>query len=309
MFWFISVSFVMVQKAMPVLHLMHRFGPETKRTHPIHFFGPNSDVLVRFGQFRYCAKNHAGVAFNAPIRAVNKTRHSFGPEMKRTHPIHYFKSNSDVLVRFGQFRYGAKSHAGVTFNALIRAINETMHSFEPETKQMHPIHFFGPNSDVLVRLGQFCYCAKNHAGVAFNALIRAVNETRHSFGPETKRTHQIHFFGPNSDVLVHFGQFCYWAKSHAGVAFNAPILAGTETMLRFGPETKQTHPIHCFGPNSDVLVRFGQFHYCAKNHAGVAFDAPIRAVNETMHSFEPETKRTHPIHFFGPNSDVFVHLG
>src|SRR6187551_753816 len=51
------------------------------------------------------------------------------------------------------------------------------------------------------------------------------------------------------------------------VAFNALILSGTETTLRFGPETKRTHPIHFFGPNSDVLVRFGQFCYCAKNHA------------------------------------------
>src|SRR6187551_1895297 len=27
---------------------MHNFGPETKRMHPIHFFGPNRDVLVSF---------------------------------------------------------------------------------------------------------------------------------------------------------------------------------------------------------------------------------------------------------------------
>ncbi|WP_225990411.1 hypothetical protein, partial [Flavobacterium sp. SaA2.13] len=70
-------------------------------------------------------------------------------------------------------------------------------------------------------------------------------------------------------------QFHYYAKNHAGIAFNAPIRAGTETNYRFGPETKRTHPIHFFGPNSDVLVRFGQFRYCAKNHAGVAFNAPI----------------------------------
>src|SRR6187551_545533 len=44
-------------------------------------------------------------------------------------------------------------------------------------------------------------------------------------------------------------------------------------------------------PNSYVLVRFGEFRYCAKNHAGVVFDAPIQVVNETMHSFGPETKR------------------
>src|SRR6187551_2159294 len=98
---------------------MHSFGPETKRMHPIHLFGPNSDVLVRFGQFRYCAKNRAGVAFNAPVRPVNETMHSFGPETKRTHPIHLFGTNSDVLVRFGQFRYSAKN------DAQFRSRNET----------------------------------------------------------------------------------------------------------------------------------------------------------------------------------------
>src|SRR6187455_1344625 len=59
---------------------MHSFGPEMKRMHPIHFFDPNSDVLVCFGLFRYCAKTLAGVVFNAPVRAVNETIRSFGPE-------------------------------------------------------------------------------------------------------------------------------------------------------------------------------------------------------------------------------------
>ena len=85
-------------------------------------------------------------------------------------------------------------------------------------------------------------------------------------------------------------------------------------MPRFGPEPKRTTDSRqkqnertqstFFGPNSDVLVRFFQFRYCAKNNANVAVNAPIRVVNETMHSFDPETKRTHPIHVFGPNSDV-----
>src|SRR6187455_1893338 len=155
---------------------MHSFDSETKRTHPIHVFGPKSDVLVRFGQFHYCAKNHANVAFNAPIRVVNETMHSFDPETKRTHPIHVFGPNSDVLVRFCQYRYCAKNHANVAFNAPIRVVNETMHNFDPETKRTHPIHVFGPNSDVLVRFGQFHYCAKNHLNVAFNAPIRSLTK-------------------------------------------------------------------------------------------------------------------------------------
>src|SRR6187551_2727806 len=32
MFWFVLVSFATVQKTMPGLHLIHRFGPKTKRT-------------------------------------------------------------------------------------------------------------------------------------------------------------------------------------------------------------------------------------------------------------------------------------
>src|SRR6187551_2279375 len=74
-------------------------------------------------------------------------------------------------------------------------------------------------------------------------------------------------FLDTSDVLVRFGQFRYCAKKTCSLAFNAPIQAGTETMHRFVPETKRTHPNHFLGPNSDVLVRFGQFRYCAKNHA------------------------------------------
>src|SRR6187455_1343141 len=48
-----------------------------KRTRPIHFFGPNSFVLVCLGYFRYCDENHASVAFNASIRAGNETMHRF----------------------------------------------------------------------------------------------------------------------------------------------------------------------------------------------------------------------------------------
>src|SRR6187551_3564754 len=115
MVWFVLVSFVTVRETMPGLHLMHWFGPLSKRcTVSVQkrsertqstLYGPNSDVLVRFGQFRYYARNHAGVAFNAPVRPVNETMHSFGPETKRTHPIHLFGPSSDGLVHFGQFRY------------------------------------------------------------------------------------------------------------------------------------------------------------------------------------------------------------
>src|SRR6187551_1646881 len=215
MFCSVLVSFVTVRETMPGLHLMHRFGPLTKRCtvsvqkrnertqstflDPIVMF---CSVLVSFVAVR---KTMPGL----PVRPVNETMHSFGPERKRTHPIHLFGPNSDVLLRFGQFRYCARNHAGVAFNAPVRPVNETMHSFGPEMKRTHPIHLFGPNSDVLLCFGQFRYCARNHAGFAFNAPVRPVNETMHSFGLEMKRSHPIHLFGPNSDVLLRFGQFRY----------------------------------------------------------------------------------------------------
>ena len=93
--------------------MLHRFGRETKETNPIHFFGPNSDVLVCFGHFRYYAKNYAGVALNALVWAENETTHQFGTETKGTHPIQFFGPNSDVLVHFGQFRYHSKTMPGL----------------------------------------------------------------------------------------------------------------------------------------------------------------------------------------------------
>src|SRR6187551_21329 len=106
-------------------------------------------------------------------------------------------------------------------------------------------------------------------------------------------------------MLGSFGSVSLLCKKPCSITFNALILAGTKMMLRFGPETKRTHPIHLFGPNSVVLVHFGQFCYCAKKHTGDAFNALIRAMNKTM-QFWAKIKRTHPIHFFGPNSDVLV---
>src|SRR6187455_3243884 len=115
MFWFGLVSFVTVQKTMQMLHLMHPFGWLTKRcTVSIQkqnertqsmFLDPIVMFWFVFVSFVTVQKNHANVAFNAPIRVVNETMHSFDPETKRTHPIHVFGSNSDVLVRFGQLRY------------------------------------------------------------------------------------------------------------------------------------------------------------------------------------------------------------
>src|SRR6187455_1297681 len=222
MFWFVFVSFVTVQKTMQMLHLMHPFGSLTKRcTVSIQkqnertqstFLEPMVMFWFVLVNFVTVQKNHANIALNAPIRVVNETMHSFDPETKRTHPIHVVRPNSDVLVRFGQFRYCAKNHANVALNAPIRVVNETMHCFDPEMKRTHPIHVVGPNSDVLVRFVQFRYYATNHANVALNAPIRVVNETMHSFVPETKRTHPIHVFGPNSDVFIRFGQFRYCAK-------------------------------------------------------------------------------------------------
>src|SRR6187551_1359677 len=119
-------------------------------------------------------------------------------------------------------------------------------------------------------------------------------------GQKRNERNQSTFLDPIVMFWFRFGQFRYSAKNHAGVAFNAPIQAVNETTHSSGPKTKRTHPIHVFGPNSDVLVRFGQFRYCAKNHANVSFNAPIQAVNETTHSFGQKMKRTHPTTFLDP---------
>src|SRR6187551_777240 len=147
---------------------------------------------------------------------------------------------------------------------------------------MHPIHFFGPNSDILVRLGQFCYCTENHAGVAFNAPIRVGNETMHRIGYKRNERTQFTFLDPRVMFWFVWVSFVTATKT----------MPGLYLMHRFGSETKRctesarnemNAPNSFFGPNSDVLVRLGQFRYCTENHAGVAFNAPIRVGNETMH--------------------------
>src|SRR6187551_2206295 len=138
---------------------MHTFGPETKRTHPIHFFGPNSDVLVSFVTMQ---KTMPGLHL----------MHQFGPLTKRcTLLVHKRNERTqstflDPIVMFWSVLLLCKNHARVAFNEPVRTINETMHTFGPEMKRTHPIHFFGPNSDVLV---SFVTVQKNHVGVAFKA--------------------------------------------------------------------------------------------------------------------------------------------
>jgi hypothetical protein len=143
-FWFILVSFVTVPKTMPGLHLMHRFGPETKR----------------------CTSSGR--------RRNERTESTF------LDPIVMFWI---ILVSFIRV---PEIMSGLHLMHQFGPENETMHQFGSETKRMHRIHFFGHNSDVLVHFGQFHYCAKNHAGVAFNAPVRAGYETMHRFGTETK---------------------------------------------------------------------------------------------------------------------------
>src|SRR6187551_3013438 len=167
MFWFVLVSFVTVQNAMPKLHLKLQFGPEPKRTtdsgqkrnertqsNPL--FWTHSDVLVRFGQFPYCAKNHAKVAF----------MHRFGPEPKRTTDSgqkRNERTQSTFLDPIVMFWFVLVSFVTVqkTMPKLHLCTDSGRNRNEPpireRNKRAHPIHFFGPNSDVLVRFGQFRY--------------------------------------------------------------------------------------------------------------------------------------------------------
>src|SRR6187551_2490033 len=167
MFWFVLVSFVTVQKNMPKLHLKLRFGPEPKRTadsvqkgnertqstflDPIVMFW---FVLVSFVTVQKPCRS----CIYAPIRAGTKTNYRFGPEMKRTYPIHFFGPNSDVLVRFGQFRYCAKNHAKVAF--MLRFGPEPKRTTDSGQKQNERTRFtfLDPIVMFLVRFGQFRYC-------------------------------------------------------------------------------------------------------------------------------------------------------
>src|SRR6187455_1398037 len=98
-------------------------------------------------------------------------------------------------------------------------------------KRTRPIHFFGPNSFVLVCLGYFRYCDENHAGVAFNASIRAGNETMHRFIQKQNERTQSSFLDPI--LMFWFVWLSFVTVPKTGVAFNAPIRAGNETMHRF----------------------------------------------------------------------------
>jgi hypothetical protein len=151
-----------------------------KQTHPIHFFGPNSDVLIRLGQFRYCAENHAGVAFNAPIRAGNETMHRF--IQKRNERAKSTLMDPIVLFWFVWVSFVTVPKTMPVLHLMHRSGPETKRCTDSSsTKRTCPIDIFGPNSDVLVRLGQLRYCAENHAVVAFNAPIRAGDERMHRF--------------------------------------------------------------------------------------------------------------------------------
>src|SRR6187551_1256906 len=84
MFWFVLVSFVTVQKTMPMLHLRHRFGPEPKRTTDSGQ-KPNehnqSTFLDTIVMFWFVLAIFVTVQKSMPMLHL---RHRFGPEPKRT---------------------------------------------------------------------------------------------------------------------------------------------------------------------------------------------------------------------------------
>src|SRR6187551_3065095 len=96
-----------------------------KQTHPIHFFQPNSDVCICLGQFRYYAENHAGVAFNAPIRAGKETMHRFIQKRNK-------RTQSTFLDPIVMFRFVWVSFVTVT---KIMPVFHLMHRSGPEMKR------------------------------------------------------------------------------------------------------------------------------------------------------------------------------
>src|SRR6187455_2931276 len=178
MFCSVLVSFVTVRETMPGLYLMHRFVPLTKRC----------TVSVQ--------------------KRNERTQSTF------LDPIVMFCS---VLVSFVTVR------ETMPFNAPMRPVNEMLHSFGPETKRTHPIHLFEPNSDVFVRFGQFCCCARNHAGVAFNAPVRPLTK-RCTVSVQKRNEHT------QSTILDPIVMFCYVLVSFVTVRETMP---GLHLMHRF----------------------------------------------------------------------------
>src|SRR6187551_3221606 len=84
MFWFVLVSFVNVQKTKPMLHLMHRFGPEPKRTSDSRQKRnerTKSTFLDPIVMFWFVLVTFVTVQKTIPMLHL---RHRFGPETKRT---------------------------------------------------------------------------------------------------------------------------------------------------------------------------------------------------------------------------------
>jgi hypothetical protein len=88
---------------------------------------------------------------------------------------------------------------------------------------MHPIHSIGPETHVLgafrtISLLHESRCETGRTS-ALNAQVRQT-KLRWNF---LQRTHGIHFIGPKTHVLGHFGPFCYCTKVDEKLAELAPL--------------------------------------------------------------------------------------
>src|SRR6187551_388426 len=124
MFRFVLVSFITVQKTMLCMHLMARFGPETKRTHPIHFLDPI--VMFRFVLVSFVIVQITMLCMDLMPRFVPETKRCTDSGQKRND-----RTQSTFLDPVVMFRFVLVSFVTAQKTMLCMHL---MARFGPETK-------------------------------------------------------------------------------------------------------------------------------------------------------------------------------
>ena len=230
------------------------------KMHPIHSVWSKAHVLGGFAPFgcrKYTvAKSGPGMSFG----------HEFGP-MKllssfttKTHPIHYFRSKTNVLGGFAPFgcrkwtvtKSGPRMPFGHEFGP-----TKLLSSF---LAKMHPIHYFRSKTHVLGGFAPYgcrkCTVAKSGPRMSFWHEFRPTK----LFSRFSTKTHPIHYVRSETHVLGGFAPFgsskCSFAKSGPGM----PFWHEFELTKLFSSFLAKTHPIHYFSSKTHILggvARFG----------------------------------------------------
>ena len=247
----------------------HEFGPTkllscfSAKAHPIHDFRSKTHVLGCFEPF---GSRKYTVAKSGPEMPFG---HEFGP-MKllssfttKTHPIHYFRSKTNVLGGFAPFgcrkwtvtKSGPRMPFGHEFGPM-----KLLSSF---LAKMHPIHYFRSKTHVLGGFAPFgyrrCTVAKSGPRMSFWHEFRPTK----LFSRFSTKTHPINYVMSETHVLGGFAPFgsgkCSFAKSGTGMLFWHEF-GLTKLLSSF---LAKMHPIHYFTSKTHILGGFTPFG-CSK---------------------------------------------